>query len=82
MQSLYFHLELAAPVVRYSSSTPRIGDTISLPELGENLGTLKVFDVIWQFGDSPRVDVILHQLGNKNKRRIKRLLSLIVALCR
>jgi hypothetical protein len=80
MQSLYFCLAHATPVVRYSSSTPRIGDTILLPELGRNLATLKVFDVIWEFGDNPHVKVLVQQ--SQNKPRLKRWLGFIAALCR
>ena len=61
MRSLYFYLAHEAPVLRYSSSIPRIGDTVSLPELGGNLATLKVFDVVWEFGDDPHVNVLVHQ---------------------
>jgi len=61
MQSLFFYLESEAPVPRYSSSIPRIGDTISLPELGDNLTTLKVFDVVWEVGDNPYVNVLVQQ---------------------
>jgi hypothetical protein len=60
MQSLYFHFEHAAPVLRYSSSTPQIGDSISMPELGEDYVTLEVFDVVPESGDMPRVNVFLH----------------------
>ena len=58
--------------MRYSSSTPRIGDTISLPELGGNLATLKVFDVIWEFGDDPHVNVLVHQAPIQKKRLLTR----------
>jgi hypothetical protein len=67
MQSLYFCLDHATPVLRYSSSIPRIGDTISLPELGGNLATLKVFDVIWEFGDNPRVNVLIRPWRRRNR---------------
>jgi hypothetical protein len=80
MQSLYFCLAHAEPVKRYSSSTPRIGDTILLPELGRDLATLKVFDVIWEFGDNPHVNVLVQQC--QNKTRFKRWLGLIATLCR
>ena len=82
MQSLYFYLKKDAPVPRYSSSIPRIGDTISLPELGSNLAILKVFDVVWEFGDNPHVNVFVHQSPIQKRRLLTRWLGLIGALCR
>ena len=82
MQSLYFYLAHEAPVLRYSSSIPRIGDTVSLPELGGNLATLKVFDVVWEFGDDPHVNVLVHQSPIQKKRLLTRWLGLIATLCR
>jgi hypothetical protein len=82
MQSLYFYLAHEAPVMRYSSSTPRIGDTVSLPELGGNLATLKVFDVVWEFGDNPHVNVLIHQSPSPKKRLLTRWLGLLATLCR
>jgi len=41
MQSRHFYLAHEAPMLRYSSSIPRIGDTVSLPELGGDLATLQ-----------------------------------------
>ena len=72
MQSLFFYLESEAPVPRYSSSIPRIGDTILLPELGGNLTTLKVFDVVWEFGDNPHVNVLVQQSPIQKKRLLTR----------
>jgi hypothetical protein len=82
MRSLYFYLAQEAPVLRFSSSIPRIGDTISLPELGGNLAPLKVFDVVWEFGDNPHVNVLVHQSPIKKKRLLIRWLGLIATLCR
>jgi len=82
MQSLFFYLAHEAPVMRYSSSIPRIGDTVSLPELGGNLATLKVFDVVWDFGDDPHVNVLVHQSPIQKKRLLTRWLGLLATLCR
>ena len=82
MQSLVFYLKDEAPVLRYSLSTPRIGDTITLPELGGNLASLKVFDVIWEFGDNPHVNVLVHQSPIPKKRLLTLWRGLITMLCR
>ena len=82
MQSLYFYFAHEAPVLRYSSSIPRIGDTVSLPELGSNLATLKVFNVVWEFGDEPHVNVLVHQSPIQKKRLLTRWRGLIATLCR
>ena len=82
MRSLYFYLAHEAPVLRYSSSIPRIGDTVSLPELGGNLATLKVFDVVWEFGDDPHVNVLVHRSPSQKKRLLTRWRGLIATLCR
>ena len=82
MQSLYFYLAHEPPVLRFSSSVPRIGDTISLPELGGNLTTLNVFDIVWEFGDNPHVNVLVHSLQNQNKPRLKRWFGMIATLFR
>ena len=82
MQSLYFYLTHDVPVLRYSSSIPRIGDTVSLPELGGNLALLKVFDVVWEFGDDPHVNVLVHQSPIQKQRLLTRWRGLIAMLCR
>ena len=82
MRSLHFYLAHEAPVLRYSSSIPRIGDTVSLPELGGNLATLKVFDVVWEFGDDPHVNVLVHQSPIRKKRLLTRWRGLVAVLCR
>ena len=82
MRSLHFYLAHEAPVLRYSSSIPRIGDTVSLPELGGDLATLKVFDVVWEFGDDLHVNVLVHQLPIQKKRLLTRWRGLIAMLCR
>jgi hypothetical protein len=61
MLPVYFCLEDQPPVMRYWSHTPRIGETISLPELGGSLAPLKVFDVVWEGHDEPSVSVYLHR---------------------
>ena len=71
-----------APVLRYSSSIPRIGDTVSLPELGGNAATLKVFDVVWEFGDNPQVNVLIHHSPAQTKGRLQRWLGTFAAFCR
>jgi hypothetical protein len=77
MQTIYFCLERAAPVLRYSSSTPRIGDTVALPELSGDFGTLKVFDVVWEFADNPHVKVHVHQSQiDPDKRQVSRRLKI------
>ncbi len=60
MLTLYFCLNGSAAVVRNWPSVPRIGDTIALPELGGNLNTLRVFDVIWEGTVEPTVSVYVH----------------------
>ena len=60
MLTLYFCLNGSAAVVRNWPSAPRIGDTIALPELGGNLNTLRVFDVIWEGTSEPTVSVYVH----------------------
>jgi len=60
MLTLYFCLKDAAPVLRYWSSVPRIGDMIALPELGGNLDPLRVYDVIWEGFEEPSVSVYVH----------------------
>jgi len=61
MQTIYFCLEHSEPLLRYSASTPQVGDTVVIPELGEKLGTLKVIDVVWEFDAVPHVNVHLQQ---------------------
>jgi hypothetical protein len=60
MLTLYFCLEGEQSVMRYWTSAPRIGDTISLPELGGNLNPLKVYDVIWEGTTEPTVTIYVH----------------------
>jgi hypothetical protein len=60
MLTLYFCLDENAPVLRYWPASPRVGDTISLPEFGGNLNPLKVFDVVWEGFDDPSISVWLH----------------------
>ena len=80
MRSLHFYLKNKAPVLRNSSSIPWIGDTVSLPELGGDLATRKVFDVVWEFGDNPHVNVLVHQSTIQKKQLLTRWLGLIAAL--
>jgi hypothetical protein len=61
MLTLYFCLDENAPVLRYWPAIPRIGDTISLPELGGSLNPLKVYDIVWEGFDDPSVSVWVHQ---------------------
>lgn len=61
MLTLYFCLDSSPSTVRYWSSVPRIGDTISLPELGGNLNLLRVYDVIWEGAMEPTVTVYVHR---------------------
>ena len=82
MQSLYFYLAHEAPVLRYSSSIPRIGDTILLPELGGDLASLKVFDVVWEFGDDPHVNVLVHRSSTQKKRLLTQWQGFVAMLCR
>ena len=82
MQSLFFYLAHEAPIPRYSSSIPRIGDTVSLPELGGNLASLKVFDVVWEFGDDPHVNVLVHRSPTEKKRLLTRWRGFVAMLCR
>ena len=82
MQSLFFYLAHEAPVLRYSSSIPRIGDTVSLPELGGNPATLKVFDVVWEFGDDPHVNVLVHRSPIQKKRLLTQWRGFVAMLCR
>ena len=60
MLTLYFCLDGSASVVRYWPSAPRIGETVALPELGGNLNTLRVYDVIWEGTVEPIVSVYVH----------------------
>ena len=60
MLTIYFCLDGSASVQRNWPSVPRIGDTVALPELGGNLNTLRVFDVIWEGTVEPTVSVYVH----------------------
>jgi hypothetical protein len=60
MLTLHFCLDGSPAVVRHWSSVPRIGDTISLLELGGNLNLLRVYDVIWEGAMEPTVCVYVH----------------------
>jgi len=60
MLTLYFCMDENAPVLRYWPSAPRIGDTVSLPELGGNLNPVKVYDVVWEGFDHPTISVWVH----------------------
>ena len=60
MLTIYICLDGSTPVVRRWCSVPRIGEVISLPELGGNLDPLRVFDVIWEGFDEPSVSVYVH----------------------
>jgi hypothetical protein len=78
MQTIYFCFERSAPLLRYSSSTPQIGDTVVIPELSGKLGTLKVFDVVWEFDDVPHVKVHLHQSRiHPSERRLGRWIKMM-----
>ena len=57
MLTLRFSLEDSPPVLCYSAYRPQVGDTISLPELGQNLGPLKVIDVSGNGFDNSQVSV-------------------------
>jgi hypothetical protein len=61
MLVIYFCLDDHAPVMRYWPATPRVGDTIALPELGGSLDPLKVYSVVWEGYDEPSVTVFLHR---------------------
>ena len=61
MLTLYFCLDDKAPILRYWPAVPRIGEMVSLPELGGNLRPLKVHDVIWEGFDDPSVTVWVQQ---------------------
>jgi hypothetical protein len=61
MLTLHFCLDGSPSTVRYWDSVPRIGDTISLPELGGNLNLLRVYDVIWEGAMEPTVSVYVHR---------------------
>jgi hypothetical protein len=60
MLTLHFCRNGSTTIVRYWPSVPRIGDVIALPELGGNLNTLRVFDVIWEGTAEPTVSVYVH----------------------
>ena len=60
MLTLHFCLDGSKSILRYWPSAPRIGDTVALPELGGNLNTLRVFDVIWEGTIDPTVSVYVH----------------------
>ena len=60
MLTLYFCLDGSPSVIRYWTSVPRIGDTVSLPEIGGNLNLLKVYDVIWEGTMEASVSVYVH----------------------
>jgi len=60
MLTLHFCLDGSPSILRYWASVPRIGDTISLPELGGNLNLLRVYDVIWEGAMEPTVSVYVH----------------------
>jgi hypothetical protein len=72
MQTIYFCLEHSEPLLRYSASTPQVGDTVVIPELGEKLGTLKVIDVVWEFDAVPHVNVHLQQTQVPTSKRQSR----------
>ena len=61
MLTLYFCLDDNSPVVRYWPAIPRIGEIISLPELGGNLNPLCVHDVIWEGFDELSVSIWVHR---------------------
>ena len=63
MLTLHFCLDGSPSTVRYWNSVPRIGDTVSLPELGGNLNLLRVYDVIWEGAMEPTVCVYVHNVG-------------------
>jgi hypothetical protein len=63
MLPVYFCLDDQLPVMRYWSHTPRIGETITLPELGGSLNPLKVFEVVWDGIEEPSVSIYLHRAG-------------------
>ena len=60
MLTLHFCLDGSPAIARHWTSVPRIGDTISLPELGGNLNLLRVYDVIWEGAMEPTVSVYVH----------------------
>ena len=55
MVTLYFCLDDCAPVQRYWSFVPRIGDIIALPELGGDEDNLKVHTVVCEGFEEPSV---------------------------
>jgi hypothetical protein len=64
MLTIYFCLDDGTPpVVRYWPTTPKIGDTIALPEFGGNLNLLKVHDIVWEGSERPSVSVYLSRVA-------------------
>ena len=61
MITLHFCLDGITSVTRFWPSVPRIGDTVSLAELGGNLNPLRVYDVIWEGTLEPSISVFVHQ---------------------
>jgi hypothetical protein len=59
--TLYFYWKDYAPVVRYWSFVPRVGDTVVLPELGGNGNGLQVCDVVYEGFDEPNISIYVSQ---------------------
>jgi hypothetical protein len=60
MLTLHFCLDGSNAIVRYWPAVPRIGELVSLPELGGNPNPLRVYDVIWEGTVEPIVSVYVH----------------------
>ncbi len=70
MVSVFFCFDDRTPVFRTWPAIPRIGDTVSLPELGGNLSPLRVSDVVWEGDDDEQAVTIYLQRHQSSASRI------------
>ena len=59
MLTIYFCLDGHAPVMRCWSVAPRIGETVTLPELGGRENPLTIYEIVWEGFDEPSVNIYL-----------------------
>jgi len=69
MITLYFCLDDYAPIMRLWPFIPRVGDYITLPELGGNLNRLRVFEVVCEGYEDRSVSVYLHHARTEHDER-------------
>jgi hypothetical protein len=69
---MYFCYDGRDPIIRCWPAIPRVGDTISLPELEEEGDSFRVTDVLWEGEDhEPTLSIHLKRADGFIRRIVK-----------